>query len=61
MPDEEERTEPPATSDAPAPDATPDDIVGVPDGTVDDAGEKVVHEFDADGTFVGWHKEPANG
>jgi hypothetical protein len=36
---------------------TPEDIVGYPDGTVLPDGEKIVYEYDADGTFAGWHKE----
>lgn len=38
---------------------TPDEIVAVPDGTVDEAGERVVYEYDEAGAFVGWHKEAA--
>lgn len=51
-------TEAEATEDAPT---APDDIVGHADGEVvtapDGTDEKIVHEFDADGAFVGWHKE----
>jgi hypothetical protein len=33
---------------------------GVPDGTVDEFGETVVHDLAEDGTTViGWHKVPA--
>lgn len=35
---------------------TPEDIVGVPDTTVEN-GTKVVYEYDETGKFVGWHKE----
>lgn len=31
---------------------------GVPDGHVDDNGEKIVYEYDGE-TLVGWHKEQA--
>lgn len=29
------------------------------DGTL--TGEIAVHEFDAEGNFIGWHKEPKDG
>lgn len=32
---------------------------GVPDGHVDESGEKIVYEYDGDKNFVGWHKETA--
>ena len=31
---------------------------GVPDGTVDSNGEKIVYEYDEAGNHTGWHKEP---
>ena len=34
-------------------------LVGLPDGHVDHNNEKIVYEYDEDGTFVGWHKEVA--
>lgn len=34
-------------------------LVGVADGTVLNTGDKVVYEYDTDGTFIGWHKENA--
>jgi hypothetical protein len=34
-------------------------LVGLPDGHVDPSGEKIAYEFDTDGSFIGWHKEPS--
>lgn len=28
-------------------------------GSVDQYGETFVHEFDKDGNYIGWHKEPS--
>lgn len=40
--------------------AAPDLPAGVSDGTVDEFGETIVHEYAEDGTTVtGWHKVPA--
>lgn len=39
------------------PDLNPD--VGVPNGHIDPFGETYVYEYDEDGNFVGWHKEPS--
>lgn len=35
-------------------------LVGVPHGFVDHNGEKIVYEFDEDGNYAGWHKEPGS-
>ena len=32
-------------------------LVGLPDGFVDEAGEKIVYDYDDFGNFLGWHKE----
>lgn len=45
-----------AVSDPVTEGANPEEIVGEPDGTIIGA-EKVVYDYDAAGTFVGWHKE----
>lgn len=42
------------------PDLDVNSPAGVSDGTVDEFGETIVHEFAEDGTTVtGWHKVPA--
>lgn len=32
--------------------------VSLPDGHIDHNNEKIVWEYDEDGNFIGWHKEP---
>lgn len=41
-----------------------ENLVGHADGEVLETGETVVYDYDADGQFLGWHKElkeAANG
>lgn len=38
---------------------TPEQLVGVPDGTVLPDGETVVYDYDENNQFTGWHKEAA--
>lgn len=45
-------------SETPTAGATPDEIVGEPHGAIVN-DERIVHEFDDAGTFIGWHKEGA--
>lgn len=49
----------PSISPAPHPDATPEEIVGVANGTLV-GDETIVYDYDEAGTFIGWHKTPAD-
>ncbi len=40
--------------------STPEDGVGGPNNSVLPSGETIIYEFGDDGTFTGWHKEPAS-